>query len=149
VAGSLVVLAILFLAHWRAGIPLRYTPDYRGFLAERGFFTPLWERAPLLAEKVRREMDRRELWGFFWWIAPVVLLAGRRGLRQIEGPALALAVLAPLSIVTFVYAITDIPAALPAMTWNRFLLQAGVPFFTLFGWALGDLLKPREGPLAP
>jgi len=72
---------------------------------------------------------------------PLVLLAGRRGLRHKESVALAFAALAPLALVYFVYVITDLPASLPSMTWNRFLLQAGVPTFTLLGWALGDVVR--------
>jgi hypothetical protein len=141
IAAGCVLAAFALLASWRAGIPLRNTPDYRGFLARDGILKPLVERTPMLLGKIRFEMIDLRHWGIFWSVAPIVLIAGRRGLRRSAAPALALAALAPLALIGFVYLITDLPTELPRMTWNRFLTQAGIPIFVLFGWALADLLR--------
>jgi hypothetical protein len=141
IAAGCVLAASALLASWRAGIPLRNTPDYRGFLARDGLLKPLVERTPMLLGKVRFEMIDLRHWGIFWSVVPVVLVAGRRGLRRSTTLALALAALAPLALIGFVYLITDLPTELPRMTWNRFLVQAGIPIFVLFGWALADLLR--------
>src|SRR6185436_7305681 len=103
-------------------------------------------RIPQLLGKIRYEMIALDHWGIFWSMAPVVLLAGRRGLRRRTAPAMALAFLAPLALCFAALLITDIPGELPRMTWNRFLIQGAIPFFTLLGWALEDLLRGRAAP---
>jgi hypothetical protein len=144
-AVGVALLAWAFLVSWRSAIPSRYTDDYRAMLSQQSLAGAI-ERIPMLLSGIGREMFGARHWGWFWPVSPLVLLAGWRGLRSARAAAFALAFAAPLALAFAAYLITDLPGDLPRMTWNRFLMQGSVPFFTLFGWALGDLLRRSSLP---
>jgi hypothetical protein len=147
-AALAVALAIALLVSWRAGIPNRYDEDYGRLLSLDALWPAAVERLPLLLPKIRFEMISLDHWSLFWSVAPVVLLAGWRGLRRRGAIFLALAALAPLALAWIAYSVSLNPADIVRMTWNRFLLHASVPFLLLFSFALDDLLR-RPHPLAP
>lgn len=138
-AAGLALAACALLASWRSAIPLRYHDDYRAMLARQELGSAL-ARIPDLLARIWTETTSARHWGLFGFLAPLVFLAGRRGLRRQRALFLALAGAAPLALGFAAYLITDAPVDLPRMTWNRFLVQGGVPLLTLLGWALGDLL---------
>ena len=133
-------LAMLLLWSWRAGIPERFQ-DYQHDFPWSNFGPEILARIPFLYNQMRFEMVALLDWGIFWSVAPLVLLAGWRGLRRRSAPALLLATLAPLALAWFAYSLSREPAFFVRTTWNRFLVQASVPFLVLLALALGDLLR--------
>jgi len=92
----LVLAALALLASWRAGIPLRYSDAYRSSVT----LLPAREigaRFAGLPAKIGKEMFAFKHWGFFWSAAPMVLLAGWRGLRRRSAPALCSSLSSPPS----------------------------------------------------
>jgi hypothetical protein len=143
-AAVAVAIAIALLVSWRARIPNRYDEDYASLLTLDALWPAMVERLPLLLPKIRFEMISLDHWNLFWSVAPVVLLAGWRGLRRRGAIVLALAALAPLALAWIAYSVSLNPADIVRMTWNRFLLQASVPFLSLFSFTLDDLLRRRS-----
>ncbi|HEY2739819.1 MAG TPA: hypothetical protein VGK45_15535, partial [Thermoanaerobaculia bacterium] len=144
------LLALAFLASWRAGIPNRYDEGYTGFVTLGTFWPGAVTRIPLLAGLALRQMFSWDPWAAFWWIVPPALAVGWRGLRGRRCPlamTLALAAAAPLAIAWGAYSVHWDPAALLRVTWTRFLLQGSLPFLLLLTLALRDLSRraPRAG----
>jgi asparagine N-glycosylation enzyme membrane subunit Stt3 len=80
-------------------------------------------------------------WGIFWSAAPLVLIAGWRGLKRRPAFLLLLAAPVPLGVGWLYATISLKPDFVVMTTWNRFLLQASVPLLVLFALALRDLLR--------
>lgn len=134
------VLALGLLASWRVGIPEVHYQEYRS-LFRFDFGPEVLTRIPYLFTQIRFEMVALLDWGIFWSVAPLVLLAGWHGLRRRTTLPLLLAAAAPLALAWTAYALAVEPGFFVRTTWNRFLLQASVPFLVLFAFALGDLLR--------
>lgn len=140
-AALFAALALALLVSWRSGIPNRYDENYEELLTAANLWPEVVTRLPLLLPKIRFEMVAAKHWTVFWSVAPLLLLAGRRGLRRWPSGLLALAALAPLGVAWLAYAVSETPTDLVRMTWNRFLLQALLPFLWLLAFALDDLLR--------
>jgi len=135
----LVISAALLLRSWREGIPNRNDEKYEEILRDP---PPL----PTLARHLREaapialyETFLPNRWGLFFVAAPLVLLAGRRGLRH--RPSFVLLVLAasgPLLGVA-AYAVHWNPSYLTTVTWNRFLLHGSMGTLLLVSLALRPL----------
>ena len=135
-----VVLAVVLLLSWRAGIPESFESFEQATswpLLWPGVFT----RIPRLAWDARAEMVSFLDWGLFWSAAPLVLIAGWRGLRRRPALPLLLAAAVPLGVGWLYATISLRPDFVVRTTWNRFLLQASVPLLVLFALALRDLLR--------
>jgi hypothetical protein len=139
-------LALALLVSWRSAIPNRYDEGYGDLLTLANLWPEIVTRLPLLLAKIRLQMANPHHWTVFWSVAPVVLLAGWRGLKRRAAGPLALAALAPLGIAWLAYTVSPDPAELVRTTWNRFLLQALLPVLVLLAFALDDLLR-RTGRL--
>lgn len=139
-AALLVAGAIALLASWQAGIPNRYYDDYVESIDPIRAALDLARRAPGLLPVLARRMASFKDWGLFWWIVPVVLAAGWRGLRRPVVWPLALAAAAPLALAWGAYGLYPAPLYLAEVTWERMLLQAGLPLFLLLALALHSLL---------
>lgn len=134
------VLAMILLWSWRAGIPQSFD-DYRHDFPWSNFGPEMLARIPFIYERVRFETVAMLDWGIFWSVAPLVLLAGWRGLRRRSALALLLGGAAPLALAWFAYSVSREPGFFVATTWNRFLVQASVPVLVVLAFALGDLLR--------
>jgi hypothetical protein len=154
VAALLLALALALFASWRAGIPNRNDEMYGERLQLENFWPAVVTHLPhAVPPALDRMFDFRQ-WELFWWIAPVVLAAGWRGLARRAALPLLLAAAAPLALAWAAYTFHWQPAYLARVTWNRFLLQDAVPFFLLFSLALRDVLQRtplpgRSGPSTP
>lgn len=139
-----VVLARALFVSWRSGIPNRHDEKYASFVDLADFWPEVITRIPLLAGVIAREMLLPEIWGFFWWMAPIVLLLGWKGWRgrrhAVSLPLLG-GFLAPLVVVWGAYTVHWAPVHLAPVTWNRFLVQASLPLFLLLALSLRGLLR--------
>jgi hypothetical protein len=139
-AALTVAPAVVLLLSWRARIPESFESFEQATswsLLWPGIFT----RIPRLAWDARAEMVSYLNWGIFWSAAPLVLIAGRRGLRRRPAFPLILAAAVPLGVGWLYATISLRPDFVVMTTWNRFLLQASVPLLVLFALALRDLLR--------
>jgi hypothetical protein len=135
-----LALAFVLLLSWRAGIPERFE-SYEKIVSWSFLWPGILTRAPRIAAAVRSQIGNFEAWGLFWWLAPLVLIAGWRGLRRRVALPLALAAAAPLSVAWISYTISLTPEFIVRTSWNRFLIQASVPCLLLLALALRDLLR--------
>ncbi|HXO22227.1 MAG TPA: hypothetical protein VOA87_20100 [Thermoanaerobaculia bacterium] len=140
-AALLALAAFALLASWRAGIPNRFDEEYAKRLAD--LWPAAWERLPLLVPPILGKMIAWRDWTLFWWMLPVIFLAGRRGLVRGVSLPLAAAAAAPLAIGWGAYLVHWNPVYLISVTWNRLLLQGSVPLLVLLAMALAGCL-PRE-----
>ncbi len=135
-----VFLAFVLLFSWRAGIPERFE-SYEKIVSWSLLWPGILTRAPRIAAAVRSQMDSFDGWGLFWWVAPLVPIAGWRGLRRRAALPLLLAAAAPLSVGWISYTISLTPEFIVRTSWNRFLMQASVPGLLLLALALRDVLR--------
>ena len=145
-AAAVVASSLILLTSWRMGIPNRNDEGYETLLSLRALWPALVTRLPLLLSEARRRMVVFNDWRLFWSAAPLVLLAGYRGLRRRPAVWLALGALAPLGVLWLAFAVNPRPALLLEVTWDRFLVQGLVPWLTLLSFALDDLLRRRRFP---
>ncbi len=144
-AAALLLVGLTLFLSWRSGIPNREDEMYDQFVEPESFWPNAVTRIPLLVPVILDEMLLYwRHWVIFWWIAPLVLLAGRRGFRgrraALSWP-LFLGAAAPLAIAWGAYSVHWNPAELVTVTWDRFLIQGSAPFLLLLSLALRDLLR--------
>jgi hypothetical protein len=146
------LLALALLASWRHGIPNREDEDYP-LLIQAGHLWPgVLTRVKVFAPIMLRQMFRFHHWAGFWWMAPVVLLAGRRALRHPLNRRRLLAAAGPLAIGWAACSIYPNPYFLASVTWERMLLQGAVPMLIVLAAALAEVLRHvrrRRGSGAP
>ncbi|HEV3459092.1 MAG TPA: hypothetical protein VHG32_21275 [Thermoanaerobaculia bacterium] len=136
-AAAPVVMALVFLASWRAGIPNRQDESYLEIVQAGhlwpGIVTHVADFVPVMIDK----MNRFRHWAGFWWMAPAALLAGRRVLRHPLASRFLTAALGPPAVAWAAYSVHPTPVNLAAVTWERFLLQAAVPLLIVLAcsWA--------------
>jgi len=140
-----VALALLLLHSWRAGIPARFESFTR--LTSWSLLWPgIFTRLPTLAHDAGAAMLSFVYWGAFWWVTPLVVLAGWRALRRRPARALLLLAGAPLGV-GWLYATIAVDSHFIVLTTlDRFLIQASVPMFVVFAMALRDLVRRTEWP---
>jgi hypothetical protein len=142
------LLALAFLASWRAGIPNRYDEGYAGFVKLGAFWPGAVTKIPTLVPIAFHQMLSWDPWAAFWWIVLPGLAAGWRGFRGLRRPlavTFLLAVMAPLAIGWGAYSVHWDPAPLLRVTWTRFLLQGSLPLLLLLSLALRSLLERGSG----
>jgi len=132
-AALFTLAALLLFLSWRAAIPNRHDEGYEKL---GGLWPAVVTRIPRLLPLLLARFFDWDRWTLFWWAAPVVLLAGRRGLRGRIALPLALAWGAPLAVAWGAYSIHWDPYYLVQVTWDRMLIQGSLPFFLLLALAL-------------
>ncbi|HEV7509901.1 MAG TPA: hypothetical protein VGS07_33825 [Thermoanaerobaculia bacterium] len=136
-------LGLGLLLSWRAGVPESFE-SFEQATSWSLLWPGLFTRIPRLAWDARAEMVSFLNWGIFWSAAPLVLTAGWRALRRRPAFPLLLAAAVPLGVGWLYATISLKPDFMVKVTWNRFLLQASVPFLVLFALALRDLLRRAQ-----
>jgi hypothetical protein len=141
-ACGLCVGALGLLVSWRSSIPNRYDESYfetfsivtyvRNVVSARTFVA-----LPVIA----RRMLSPRLWGLFWWLTPVLFVAAAPSFRRPPILYLAVAAAVPLLAAWSAYAQTPAAVYYASVTWNRLLLQAGVPLFGLLALAIRRALR--------
>ena len=153
-AASVMVAVLAFFVWWRLQIPNRQDENYEEFVTAGHFFPDVITRIPEFAGPLLRQTfltwDR---WMGFWWIALPLLLAGWgvfRGRRSALSWPLLLGFAAPLLLAWGAYTVHWAPSYLVTVTWERFLVQASLPFFLLLALALREALdrSPLRFPLS-
>ena len=141
VALSLLLAAFVLLADWRSSIPNRYDESYFDNFSLSSFVhslasTHVLSALPVIASR----MLSTEAWGLFWWLAPLIFLAAAPTPRRPPTALLAVAAATPVVVAWAAYSHAQYPAYYAGVTWNRLLLQAAVPGFTLLALAVRKLL---------
>jgi hypothetical protein len=142
VAAGWVLAALVLLASWRSAIPNRYDEAYLEALSLPSLLHGLAAGHALPALPVAAaRMLSPGTWGLFWWLAPIVLLAGAPALRRPPAVLLAVCAATPLLLAWCAYSRVEAVAYYAGVTWNRMLLQASVPLFGLLALATRRLLS--------
>lgn len=143
-----VGLALALLLSWRSLVPNRFDEAYVERAAWRDLGPAAWGNLVEVAPLLFRHTFGLESWGLLFWAAPLVLVAGARGLLRRGGLPLLLAALGPLALGLAAYASNPHRVRLAEVTWSRFLLQAAVPGLLALALALRGLL-PSARPRPP
>ncbi|HET9229262.1 MAG TPA: hypothetical protein VFR31_21460 [Thermoanaerobaculia bacterium] len=143
-AASAMVAVLAFFVWWRYQIPNRQDENYEEFVTAGHFFPDVITRIPEFGGPLLKQTfltwDR---WMGFWWVALPLLLVGWgvfRGRRSALSWPLLLGFAAPLALAWGAYTVHWAPGYLVTVTWERFLVQAAVPFFVLLALALREAL---------
>ena len=137
-AAALVSAAALLLVSWRSAIPPRYDEGQVAAVTFAALAKGSATRLPEAARACLRAMANREEWGFTWLFVPLGLALGARRLARLSALPLAVALAGALALYAAAYALSVWPAAMLAeTTWDRFLVQMGLPLFVLLALALG------------
>lgn len=144
-AASATVAVLAFFFYWRFQIPNRQDENYEEFVTAEHLFPDALTRIPEFGSQVLvHTFLTWDRWMGFWWAALLVLLAGRgmlKGRRAALSWPLLLGFAAPLAIAWGAYTVHWNPSELVEVTWERFLVQASVPFFLLLSVALREVLQ--------
>jgi hypothetical protein len=136
-----LLLALLLLASWRSGIPDRQDENYPDMVRDAQLWPGILTHTAAYAPVLVRQMSRFHHWAGFWWMAPVVLLAGRHAFAHPRNRRYLLAAAAPPAIGLAAYSIHANPGFLAAVTWERLLLQGAVPLLILLACALAEVRR--------
>lgn len=143
-AAAMVAVLALFL-YWRFQIPNRQDENYEERVTVGQFFPGALTRIPDFGGRILIQTFLTwERWMGFWWVAPLLLLAGRgvlRGRRAALSWPLLLGFAAPLALAWGAYTVHWQPDELARVTWERFLVQGSLPLFLLLSLALREALR--------
>ena len=142
-AALLAAAAFGLFVSWRAGMSPRFDENYGHVLRDPG----AWRHAPRrLASAVPaliREMREPSAWGWFFFGAALVVLAGRKALSRRPVAPCLLAAAGPVGIALADYAVHFDPPHLAGSTWTRFLIQASVPLAAALAACAREAARPR------
>lgn len=136
-------LAAALLFSWRTGIAHASGKHFFELFGIVPVLDGLKRNAASIVVGVSRATAWRVAWGIFFWVLPVVFLAGARAFRRKIALPLVLALGGAVGMYLAAYALTvrDLPL-LVEVTWNRFLVQMSLPLLALFALALREALRP-------
>lgn len=144
-AAAVMAAALGFFLFWRSDIPNRQDEMYEDFVEAEHFFPGVFTRIPVYAGGL---LDRTFLswnhWVGLWWVVPFVLFAGRgilTGRRAALSWPLLIGLGGPLAVAWGAYTVHWHPDQLVLVTWERFLVQASVPFFLFLSLALRETIR--------
>ncbi|MFL6236510.1 MAG: hypothetical protein ACJ76N_25495, partial [Thermoanaerobaculia bacterium] len=141
-ACGLCLGALGLLASWRSPIPNRYDESYFETFSVASFARNLASARPFTTVPVIvGRMLRPEFWGLFWWLAPVLFVVAAPSFRRPPTAFLAVAAAVPLLAAWAAYAQVATATYYASVTWNRILLQAGVPLLGILALAIRKLLS--------
>jgi hypothetical protein len=89
-----------------------------------------------------RGMAEPRAWGVLWLVAPLVFVAGGRAFRRRRVRRLVLGAAAPVAVAAAAYGINRGSVALATGTFNRFLIQGGLPIFCVLAACLFEAARP-------
>jgi hypothetical protein len=136
-AAGVAAAAALLLVSWRSGIPARYDEGQIAAFGLGALAKGAVTRLPEAARACFHAMADRKGWGFTWLLVPLGLVLGARRLGRLASVPLAVALAGALAFYAAAYALSVWPAGeLARATWDRFLIQMGLPLFALLALAL-------------
>lgn len=136
-AALVAVAAALLLASWRSGIPPRYDDGQVATVSLDALGKGAVNRLPAAASACLHAMANRKEWGLTWLLVPLGLVLGARRLARLDALPLAIALAGTLALYAAAYALSMWPPVMLAeSTWDRFLVQMGLPLFVLLALAL-------------
>jgi hypothetical protein len=143
-AGAVVAFCAALYLSWRASVPNRFSESWER-VTPYSLAKGVIRAVPKILGPIGHEMNVRPVWERFWWMAPVVLVAGARALRRRESLPFLAALAGGLVVYFASYGGTlwD-PAELVHPTWNRFMIQLALPFFIVFTFCLREALFPQD-----
>ncbi|HEY3351573.1 MAG TPA: hypothetical protein VGM13_17485 [Thermoanaerobaculia bacterium] len=144
-AAGLAAGATLLLVSWRSGIPARYDEGQVAAFGIAALAKGAAARLPQASRACIQAMADRREWGFTWLLVPLGLVLGARRLGRLATVPLAVALAGALAFYAAAYALSVWPAGeLARTTWDRFLIQMGLPLFALLALALDPGSAPAQ-----
>jgi len=136
-AAGVVAASALLLFSWRSEIPPRYDEGQVAAFSVEALVKGAATRLPVAARACAAAMANRGEWGFTWLLVPLGLVLGARRLGRRDALPLAVALAAALALYASAYALSVWPPAMLAeTTWDRLLVQMGLPLFVLLALAV-------------
>ncbi len=136
-AAIVATAAVLLLASWRSGIPPRYDDGQIAAVSAGALAKGAVNRLPAAANACFHAMADRKEWGLTWLLVPLGLALGARRLARLDALPLAIALAGAFALYAAAYALSRWPPVMLAeSTWNRLLVQMGLPLFVLLALAL-------------
>lgn len=149
VAAVLVAASVLLLTLFRAPIPNRFDEDYGLLLKSRASLSLALHQWGASLRPALVETFRCESWGVLFVLLPVLLLAGRRGMRHPAAPLIVVASLGPTAVAAAAYSVSfDVPSIV-SVTWSRLLLHGLLPLLALAALALRDVFRTGRTGRSP
>lgn len=149
VVGLAVASAAVLFASWRSGIVDRMMGNFEEVSRSGHLLAAVVrggvERWPgLIVPGLARLADPLQ-WGYFWWAAALVLVAGARGLASRRALPLVVVLAGSWGGYAAALAITEWdPRLQMTLTLDRFVIQTSVPMLLLFACALQELGADRR-----
>jgi hypothetical protein len=129
-ASIIVGLAVLLVVSWRTQIPNRNDESYLESLSVANVASGLLTTVPDVVFAVIRQSLDPTNWGAVFWIAPLLVMVGWKGLTNRTAIA-SLAWIGVHSGLAFsAYALAP-DLGIVAVTWSRFIVQMLVPFMVV------------------
>jgi hypothetical protein len=133
-AAGVVGLALILFVAWRSRIVNRNDEGYFETFSMAEAMVNLPERIGSIATTAARLSFDSEHWGFLFWLAPALLVAGASALRRRDCRVAGALITAQLAIVVAAYSVVG-DLGIVAVTWNRFVLQMAAPLSLLLAAA--------------
>jgi hypothetical protein len=134
VATAVVAGALALVLGWRSEVPNRNDEAYFESISASAIVAGLRERAALVGSEIPgRTLDPANFGGLFW-LAPLLLVVGRRRLRSPAALLSATAIVVELVQILAAYAVVK-DLWIIGVTWTRFLVQLTVPLALLLAAA--------------
>ncbi len=144
-AAAGVAAAALLLESWRSWIPPRYDEGQVAVLTLAALAKGAVSRLPAAARACLRAMADRKEWGLTWLLVPLGLVLGARRLARLAALPLAVGVAGALALYASAYSLSVWPPErLVWTTWDRLLVQMGLPLFVLLALALAPRPQPSS-----
>jgi hypothetical protein len=138
-SGAVLALVAGGILAWKSRIPFRNEDAYLDWLSPADLVRGLAGRAPHLIGQLARISLRPDAWGYLFWVAPLVVVAGWRGLGRRAARTSMLLIVGQILVAFAAYSVVP-DLGIVETTWNRFLIQMSGPLAIVLASTLSATL---------